>query len=317
MRRLESGSRLVQYLEDAIWRRKTYGISPTAFFLAVAERLHFTQAAAHLGIAQSPLSQQILKLEREIGTQLFIRFPRRVELTEAGRLFRESTLRIVDDAQQALTEARKAGRGETGHVSLGFAGSTVFHPMVATVMQRYRNTYPRVMISCEESNSSVLVERVTERRVDAALVRLPLHCGDLVVEPLVEEDMLAVLPTNHRLTRRRRIDCVDLADDSFIFFSRQIGHDLHDAMVGACRSAGFTPLIGMNSPQISSTVNLVGAGFGVTLIPASIGQIHAGGVSFHELRGKPLRTSIALVHRQRERSPVVLNLVKIMRAATR
>jgi DNA-binding transcriptional LysR family regulator len=88
-------------------------------------------------------------------------------------------------------------------------------------------------------------------------------------------------------------------------------------MVGACRSAGFTPSIGMNSPQISSTVNLVAAGFGVTLIPASIGQIHAEGVSFHELQGKPPRTSIALVHRQRERAPALLNLVKAMRAATR
>ena len=107
----------------------------------------------------------------------------------------------------------------TGHVSLGFAGSTVFHPMVATVMQRYRNTYPRVVISCEESNSSVLLERVAERRVDAALVRLPLHCGDLVVEPLVEEDMLAVLPTNHRLTRRRRIDLADLWRTTRSFFS--------------------------------------------------------------------------------------------------
>ena len=73
----------------------------------------------------------------------------------------------------------------------------------------------------------------------------------------------------------------------------------------------------MSSPQISSTVNLVAGGFGVTLIPASIGQIHAEGVSFHELQGKPPRTSIALVHRHRERAPALLNLVKAMRAATR
>jgi DNA-binding transcriptional LysR family regulator len=287
------------------------------YFLAVAEHLHFTEAAAHLGIAQPPLSQQILKLEREIGTPLFLRLPRRVELTEAGRLFRESARRIVDDAQQALAEAQNAGRGETGHLSLGFAGSTVFHPIVATVMQRYRNDYPRVVISCEESNSSTLLEQVSERRVDAALVRLPLRCGDLVVEPLVEEDMLAALPADHRLSRQPCIDLAELADDSFIFFPRPIGPDLYDSMISACRSAHFTPAISMESPQISSTTNLVAAGFGVTLIPASICQIQVAGVSFHELRGTPLQTGIALVYRQRERAPTVLNFAKIIRAAAR
>jgi len=153
------------------------------YFLAVAEHLHFTEAAAHLGIAQPPLSQQILKLEREIGTKLFIRHPRRVELTEAGRLLQESARRIVEDAQLALTEVQNAGRGESGHLSLGFAGSTVFHPLVATVMQNYRNAYPRVVIRCEESNSSALLDKVSEGHVDAALVRLPLHCRDLVVQP--------------------------------------------------------------------------------------------------------------------------------------
>jgi len=287
------------------------------YFLAVAEHLHFTEAAQRLGIAQPPLSQQILKLEREIGTPLFIRHPRRVELTEAGRLFRESARRIVDDAQQALIDVRNAGRGETGRLSIGFAGSTVFHPLVAKVMQSYRSSYPRVAISCVESNSVALLNEVAERRLDAALIRLPLGCGELKVEPLVDEDMIAVLPANHRLSRRRRIDLADLAGDSFIFFPRPIGPDLFDSMIEACRAAGFTPAIGMDSPQISSTANLVAAGFGVTLIPASIRQFQAEGVTFHELQGKPLRTGIALVHRPRERAQTVLNFLKVMRDAKR
>jgi DNA-binding transcriptional LysR family regulator len=287
------------------------------YFLAVAEHLHFTEAAQRLGIAQPPLSQQILKLEREIGTPLFIRHPRRVELTEAGRLLRESARRIVDDAQQALIDVRNAGRGETGRLSIGFAGSTVFHPLVAKVMQSYRSSYPRVAISCVESNSVALLNEVAERRLDAALIRLPLGCGELKVEPLVDEDMIAVLPANHRLSRRRRIDLADLAGDSFIFFPRPIGPDLFDSMIEACRAAGFTPAIGMDSPQISSTANLVAAGFGVTLIPASIRQFQAEGVTFHELQGKPLRTGIALVHRPRERAQTVLNFLKVMRDAKR
>jgi DNA-binding transcriptional LysR family regulator len=287
------------------------------YFLAVAEHLHFTEAASRLGIAQPPLSQQILKLEREIGTALFIRHPRRVELTEAGRLFRDSARRIVEDAQQALIDVQNAGRGETGRLALGFAGSTVFHPIVANVMQTYRKQYPRVAITCVESNSVALLEEVIERRLDAALVRMPLHCGELAVEQLIDEDMIAVLPANHRLSRRRRIALADLADDSFIFFPRPIGPDLYDSMIEACRAAGFTPNIGMDSPQISSTANLVAAGFGVALIPASIRQFQAEGVSFHELQGKPLRTGIALVMRPRERAQTVLNFVKVLRGTKR
>lgn len=283
------------------------------YFLAVAEHLHFTDAATHLGIAQPPLSQQILKLEREIGTPLFVRHPRRVELTEAGRLFRESARRIVEDAQQAFVEVQNAGRGETGRLSLGFAGSTVFHPLVATVIQQFRHAYARVSISCEESNSSALLEKVAERHLDAALVRMPLNCGDLVVESLVDEDMLAVLPVNHRLSRRRRVDLADLADDPFIFFPRPIGPVLHDSIVSACMQAGFTPSIGMESPQISSAPNLVAAGFGVAVVPASIRQVQVAGVSYHELKGKPLSTGIALIYRQREKSPTVLNFARVLR----
>jgi DNA-binding transcriptional LysR family regulator len=285
------------------------------YFLAVAEHLHFTEAAAHLGIAQPPLSQQILKLEREIGTQLFVRFPRRVELSEAGRVFQESARRIVADAQQALAEAQNAGRGETGRLVLGFAGSIVFHPLVASVMQRYRSAFPKVVISCEESNSVDLLEKVAERRVDAALVRMPLQCADLVVTPLIDEEIVAVLPQSHRLSRRRRVNLADLADDSFIFFPRSIGPDLHDLMIGACHAAGFTPLVGTESPQISSAVNLVAAGFGVSLVPDSIRHIHAVGASVHGLLGDPLRCGIALVHRARERAPAVLNFARAIRDA--
>ncbi|RQS05176.1 LysR family transcriptional regulator [Burkholderia sp. Bp8998] len=283
------------------------------YFLAVADHLHFTEAAARLGIAQPPLSQQILKLEREVGTALFIRHPRRVELTEAGRLLRDSAQRIVDDAQQALVEAQNAGRGETGRLLLGFAGSTVFHPVVASTMQQFRHAYARVVISCEESNSVALLDKVNARKIDAALVRIPLHCGDLVVEPLVSEDMIAVLPEDHPRSQHKRIDLADLADDPFITFPRAIGPNLYDSIVGACHAAGFVPSIGMESPQISSAANLVSAGFGVAVVPASIRQVQVAGVSYHELRGNPLSTGIALIHRQRERSPAVVNFVRVLR----
>lgn len=287
------------------------------YFLAVAEHLHFSAAAGSLGIAQPPLSQQILKLEREIGTKLFVRHSRHVELTEAGRLFRERAQRIVEEAGLALAEAQNAGRGETGRLSLGFAGSTVFHPLVATVLQRYRSAWPGVAIGCEESNSSLLLDRVSEARVDAAFVRLPLDCRGLATQALVEEDVLAALPPRHRLARRRRLDLAELAGDPLILFPRAIGPDLYDSIISACHAAGFNPVVGMESPQISSTVNMAAAGFGVTLIPASMRQIQAKGVTYHEVKGGTLHTTIALVYRPRERAPTVQNFVRIVHDTAR
>ncbi|WP_243712210.1 LysR substrate-binding domain-containing protein, partial [Burkholderia pyrrocinia] len=200
---------------------------------------------------------------------------------------------------------------------LGFAGSIVFHPLVASLMQRYRRDYPGVLIHCEESNSPALVDKVLEARVDAALVRLPVDCRDLAVQPLVEERFLAVLPSGHRHGAEPVLALHALSDDPLVLFPRAIGPALYDAIVGACWTAGFTPALGMASPQIPAAVNLVAAGFGVTLIPESVRQAPTGGVTYHALQGEPLRSPIALVHRPREKSPVIHHLVRAVRALAR
>ncbi|BEV15599.1 LysR family transcriptional regulator [Herbaspirillum sp. DW155] len=287
------------------------------YFLAVAEHLHFTVAAERLGIAQPPLSQQIIKLEREIGTKLFMRYPRRVELTEAGVLFKERAKRVLDEAHDALEHVKKAARGESGHLSIGFAGSTVFHPQVATTLRRFRQSYPGVLVKTEESNSTALLDKVIEGHVDCAIVRLPLSCGELLTVPLIEEEMIAVLPAGHRLGRLRSIELAQLSSDSFILFPRPIGPDLYDSIISACRLASFSPKVEMESPQLSSTVNMVAAGFGVTLIPESIRQIHATGVTYQRLRNKSLKTTIALVVKPREKSVTVRNFVDNLRIVAR
>lgn len=283
------------------------------YFLAVAEHLHFTVAAERLGIAQPPLSQQIIKLEREIGTKLFIRHPRRVELTEAGAIFKERAQRVLEEANDALEHVKMAARGESGHLSIGFAGSTVFHPTVARLLRRFREDYPGVKIRTEESNAAALVGKLADAQVDCAMIRLPLDCGDAVVTTLVQEKMIAVLPHGHALGRRRGIDLKQLAGDPFILYPRAIGPELYDAIISACHTAGFSPKIEMESPQISSGVNMVAAGFGVAIIPESIGQFRAEGVTYQDIRNKDLGTAIALITRPREKSVTVNNFRELVR----
>jgi DNA-binding transcriptional LysR family regulator len=283
------------------------------YFLAVAEHLHFTVAAERLGIAQPPLSQQIMKLEREIGAKLFLRHPRRVELTEAGVIFKAHAQRVLDEASEALEQVKMAARGASGSLSIGFAGSTVFHPAVARVLRQFREDYPGVKIRTEESNAAALVRMLADGQVDCAMIRLPLDCGDAIVTPLVQEKMIAVLPSGHALGRRRSIDLKQLAGDPFILYPRAIGPELYDAIISACRAAGFSPTIGMESPQISSGVNMAAAGFGVAIVPESIGQFRAEGVTCQNISNKDLGTAIALITRPREKSVTVKNFTELVK----
>ncbi|MRX08464.1 LysR family transcriptional regulator [Pseudoduganella sp. FT25W] len=287
------------------------------YFLAVADYLQFTEAAAHLGMAQPPLSQQILKLEREVGTRLFIRHPRRVELTAAGLLFRERARRILGEAELALNEVKQAARGVVGRLALGFAASTVFHPRVPELLQCYRARYPDVVMRCEESNSVALMDKLLDGQIDAAIVRLPLACHDLHMTQLAKEEILGVLPASHPLHRRRKIALSALAADNFVLPPRSLGPELYDTILEACREAGFTPTLGLESPQLSSTTNLVAAGFGVSLIPESLRQVQGKGVSYHALEGTPLETSIALLTRPREQTATINNLMQLTRELNR
>lgn len=283
------------------------------YFMAVANHLHFTRAAEHLGMAQPPLSQQILKLEREIGTPLFRRLTRGVELTEAGELFKQDAQRLLDAAELTLTRVQSVARGHIGRIALGFAGSVVFHPLVARVVRDFRQDYPGVSISSLESNSVDLARDLREGGIDAAFIRLPADCSGLKTERLVAEGMLAVLPITHPLADGPRFNLAELAGETLVMFPRQIGPHLYDSIINACLRAGFSPNLGQESPQISSTISMVAAGFGVALIPQSLSHVHAQGVTHHEIRDDSLTTTIALVCRAGERSRAVLNLLAQVR----
>lgn len=284
------------------------------YFVAVAEECHFTRAAERLGIAQPPLSQQIKKLEAEIGTPLFYRLTRGVELTEAGRLFLDDARAILSQVETARLRAMSVARGESGRICIGFASSAVFHPLVATLIRCYRDQYPKVTIAPVEGSTPSLVHGMDSGEIDAAVVRLPFNeCGDdYHMTVLAEEEMLIVLPAHHPLAAHDAIPLNALERETLILFPRALGPGLYDSIIAACRRAGFSPALGQESPQVPSTVNMVAAGFGVSIVPASIRSVHAEGVTYHPIEGDTLKVQIALAHRARERSSTVLNLIELV-----
>lgn len=269
------------------------------YALAIAEERHFTRAARALGIGQPPLSQQIKVLEEELGTRLFYRLTRGVELTEAGRAFMPFAQAAVQAAEQAALAAQRAARGEIGGLTIGFTSSASFNPRVPGIIGRFRERFPGLALSLVEQTTSRLLLALDDGTVDVAFLRPALGESDgLVTRRLPDEDLWVALPARHRLTGRPRIELIDLAGEPFILYPRANGRLLYDSIIAACRNAGFSPRIAQEAPQMASTVNLVAAGVGVTLVPESMCQLHAQGVTYARIAGDGPKAQLVVAHRR-------------------
>lgn len=289
------------------------------YFLAVAEESHLTKAAARLGIRQPPLSQQIRVLEQELGVTLFHRLPRGMELTESGRALLADARSILALVDQAVDGVRRVSLGESGRLTVGFTGSAAFHPFVPSLIRRFRENAPQVRLVLEESSAGELMEDVRDGRVDAAFIR-GAHGVDrgVAVETVLEESMLAAFPADHPMVKgraRKRIALSELADESLILYRRHNGPGLYDAIISACRAAGFSPRVTQEAPRMLSTLSLVAAGLGVSLVPASLRRVNIEGVVYVNVSGPvAMRAPLTLIWRDAPLTGAIRRLIEEVRA---
>jgi DNA-binding transcriptional LysR family regulator len=280
------------------------------YFLAVAEERHFTRAAAKVGIGQPPLSQQIKDLEGEVGAALFHRLAHGAELTEAGKAFLAGVKEMPLIAERATMAARRAVRGETGSLRVGFTASATFNVVVPSTIRAFRRAYPDIDLTLEEANTAPLITRLGEGTLDAAFLRPgAAGTGGLQLRRLSEEPMVVALPKRHHAAALEQIDLALLKDNPFLLFPREIAPTLYDTVVDACRTAGFEPIIGQFAPHMASIVNLVAAELGVSIVPASLMQVRVTGIAYRQIAGQSPTTRLALAYRRGETSPVVRNFI--------
>lgn len=288
------------------------------YFVAVAEERHMTRAAARLGIQQPPLSQQIRALEAELQVQLLRRKPRGIELTQAGEAFFAEARQVLQQAERAVTAARRTARGEIGRMALGFTSSASFHPFVPRLIRDFRAAYPLVALSLEESGTGELVAALAAERLDAAFVRSPIgDAAGIAVASLLEENMAAALPAGHRLAAPGQVAplaLAALAPETFILYRRPVGPGLYDAIIAACQRAGFSPQIGQQAPRMLATLSLVAAGLGVTLVPQSMQLMRLDGVVYRPLDAASTPVApLNLAYRRSEGSAAVRRFVALVR----
>lgn len=282
------------------------------YVIAVAEELHFGRAAERLMIAQPPLSQQIKKLEREIGVELFRRTKRRVGLTEPGRVFVEEARRTLAQADLTLRAAQRAARGEIGRLVIGYAGSAA-HYVLPRVLSRFRPRYANVEVQLREMTTAEQLPALLARQIDVGFVRPPASDPGLEVSVLMEEPFLAALPRNHRLARLKRVPLTRLETERFVLFPRHLGPRLYDPIVAACQRAGFSPMVAQEAMHIPTIVSLVAAGVGIALLPESARHLRWHGVVYRNLADPVAHTAIAIACRTGEASAVTDGFVATAR----
>jgi DNA-binding transcriptional LysR family regulator len=280
------------------------------YFLAIAEERHFTRAAAKIGIGQPPLSQQIKDLEAEIGVQLFHRVAHGAELTTAGTAFLEGVKEMPILAEQAANAARRASRGETGSIRVGFTPSSGFNAIVPTAIRAFRRAYTDVSLKLEETNTRRLVTALQDETLDAAFLR-PSAVGmeTLQLHLLSEQTMVIALPASHPATVQKEVELSTLSKDTFLIVPRAIDPTIYDNIIGACRRARFEPVIGEIAPQLGSIVVLVAAELGVSIVPAWMSRLQVEGIAYRPIAGDAPVDALALAHRRGDTSPIVRNFV--------
>lgn len=293
------------------------------YFIAVAEAGHITRAAEQLGIQQPPLSLQIKALEKELGVLLLRRKPRGVELTDAGIAFLERARVILNEVERAFASTRRTARGEQGRVVVGFTASAPFHPFIPRVIRAYREMSPLVSLALEESGSSALVQGLHNEQMDAVFIRSPVaDVVGLEVTPLLEEEMVVALPAGHPLATASlandsaTLPLDALAKETFVLYKRRGGPGLYDTIITACRGAGFVPRVGQEAPRIVSTLNLVAAGLGVSVVPASLRRLQMDGVIYRRLSDTTelkLKAPLILACRPGENSAAVQRFIDLVR----
>ncbi|MFI9252030.1 LysR family transcriptional regulator [Streptomyces sp. NPDC053069] len=278
-------------------------------FVVLAEELHFGRAAARLGIAQPPLSQQIRRLEQKVGYALFEREPGRVTLTPAGHALLPAARQALAGLADGLTAARAAGSGRSGRLRIGFAASLAL-TVLPGLLRDFRQRFPDADLDIHEMTTAPQLDALRERTIDIGLLREPpADESELGFRTVFSEPFVAVLPAAHPRAGQRVVPLAELTGEPFVLLPRAVGPQLYDRITGLCEEVGFTPRISQHAVEWQTVCALVETGLGVSLAPASIRRIRLKGVAFRRIDPGTARTRVAVAWRRNDRNPLVARLL--------
>lgn len=261
------------------------------YFCAVARHGTFTRASEVEHVAQPSLSQQIMKLEAELGSRLFDRLPRSAKLTVVGKAFLPKAERILRELEEAKTELQEMAGNEKGDVAVGII-PTIAAYLLPKLLKGFAARHPLVTVKIVEDITPALLQRLHEGTIDMAIVALPIPGEELASEELFEEKFYAVLPKTHRRASSKSISLAELNREPFLLLKE--GHCFRDSLIAACDKSKVTPCVVFESGQFATIMAMVSAGMGVSAVPAMAVQPQAG-CTFIPISGKHSTRKVGIV----------------------
>src|SRR6476646_7090303 len=283
------------------------------YFVGVAHHLNYSEASRRLHVAQPAISQTILDLEEELGVKLLLRTKRTVRLTVAGSAFLHEAEQILSYAKEAGQIARRAGRGETGSLGIGFFGAAS-SPFLPSLVQSYRQKFPDVQLQLYEMTPDQQLAAFDDGRLDLGFSRKlpPDRRAEFEEENVYMDELGIALSPIHRLARQKIVRLKSLAGELFVQFHRKGARTLFDEVIAVCRRAGFSPRI-VNEPDFMATVlTLVESGLCLSIVPRCVRCLKRP-VVIKPIIPKSAQIPLCVTWRKSDQSRVLMAFLKILR----
>ena len=286
------------------------------YFVVVAEELHFGRAAKRLHMAQSPLSQQILALERHLDVELIDRPHSVVGLTDAGHAFLGAARDILADVEAAVSLARRAARGEAGTLRVGYVGE-VTADLLPLALKAFRAEYDDVELELTEGTTGHLLDALRQKTLDVAFVRSPWAVGDLLYEGLIEESLMLASPVD-TVPDDGSPRLEDMGGSYFVVPTHRAARGLRLDIDAAFSAAGVTPKVVREASSLTAVLLLVAGGAGCALVPASVAHLFpVPGVGYAHLADPAPITTAGMAWRAADRSRILAHFLDTARQTAR
>ena len=285
------------------------------YFVAVAEELHFGRAAEKVQITQPVISDQIRRLEQELGVKLFFRTKRTVELTEPGKIFFKEAKQILERVEKAVDAVQKADRGELGSLMIGYTGPALY-TLLPKIIRTFRDRYPQVELVLKEICTNEQVEALNSGNIEVGFLHPPVD-GEFEFISIMTEKMVLALPEDHPLTTFTKVPISKLSNQSFILFPRHEGLSLYNRILLMCQQAGFAPKIVQEVTPQPTMIGLVAAGIGVSLVSESLQNINRPGVVYRKLDVPTPELELVAAWKKEKVSPVLPKFLQVVTEITR
>ncbi|WPR72156.1 LysR family transcriptional regulator [Flavobacterium sp. NG2] len=263
------------------------------YFLKLAEELSFVRAAEKLFISQPPLSRQIKELETELGATLFERNNKRVALTEAGKFYEKEVRELIKNLERINTQTKKISENQSGEFRIAYVSST-FSGAISNLVQHLTEQYPYVRFRLYEVPTIKQINAIEDLKIDLGIVRAPLHSPKIATQLWFKDSFSLVFNKNLYIIEKEQ-DIPTLSESTFVFFNKDYAPQYYENLLQICAHFGFTPKVVHESNNVSSIIQLVKNGLGVSIVPTSILRSHLfPELGCIELKTIPLFTDILL-----------------------